>query len=504
MGTIRKQSIISSLVIYFGFVVGLLNTYFFIQEGGRFNEDQYGLTSIFMAIATMMMAFASLAMPSYIFKFYPYYNDNLPPRKNDMLTWALLIGTIGFILVVVAGLILKNLIIRKFGEHSPLLLNYYYWIFPLGFGLTIFSILEAYAWNLGKSILTNFLKEVQWRLFTTILIVLFITNFIKDFDLFIKLYAFTYPGIALILFLYLVFTKKIHFTFKVSKVSRRYFKKILALCSFVYAGVLIFTISKVFDSIVIASVLDDGLAKAGIFALAQIMTSVIQAPQRGIIAASIPHLSKAWKDRNMALLQKVYQRSSINLLIFSFGIFILIALNYTEAIRTFNLKDAYLLGFSAFIFLGLTTVIELGTGVNAQIIATSTYWRFELISGVILLVVMLPLTYILAKQYDIIGPAIANLISITIYNIVRIIFLWKKFKLFPFTTQSVYTLLLAAVCFAICYFLFLNMHGFGGLVLRSLTFIILYATGVIYFRLSPDTEPVLQAISKRLWLRNND
>jgi O-antigen/teichoic acid export membrane protein len=306
------------------------------------------------------------------------------------------------------------------------------------------------------------------------------------------------------LFLYLVFTKKIHFTFKVSKVSRRYFKKILALCSFVYTGVLIFTISKVFDSIVIASVLDDGLAKAGIFALAQIMTSVIQAPQRGIIAASIPHLSKAWKDKNMALLQKIYQRSSINLLIFSFGIFILIALNYTEAIRTFDLKDAYLLGFSAFIFLGLTTVIELGTGVNAQIIGTSTYWRFELFSGIILLVVMLPLTYILAKQYDIIGPAIANLISITIYNIVRIIFLWKKFKLFPFTVQSVYTLLLAAVCFAICYFLYVNMDGFGGLVLRSLTFIILYATGVIYFRLSPDTEPVLQSISKRLGFRNND
>ena len=55
------------------------------------------LISIFMPIATLMMAFAGLAMPSYIFKFYPYYNDNLPPRKNDMLTWALLIGIIGFI-----------------------------------------------------------------------------------------------------------------------------------------------------------------------------------------------------------------------------------------------------------------------------------------------------------------------------------------------------------------------------------------------------------------------
>jgi O-antigen/teichoic acid export membrane protein len=500
MSTIRKQSIISSMVIYLGFAIGLLNTYFFTKQG-LFTEEQYGLTGIFVAIATMMMAFGTMAMPTYIAKFYPYYYDHLPPRKNDMITWALVAGTIGFILVMIAGLVLKHVIIRKFGEHSPLLVNYYYWIFALGFGLTIYSILEAYAWNLGKSVLTNFLKEVQWRLFTTILIVLFITNVISDFDHFIKLYAFTFPGIALILFLYLVFTKKIHFTFSVSKVSRRYFKKILTLCLFVYSSLIIFTISQVFDSIVIASL--KGLDKAAIFGLAQLMGSVIQAPQRGIISASIPHLSRAWKNKNMALLQKIYQRSSINLLIFASGIFVLIALNYTEAILTFQLKETFLLGFNAFVLLGLTRIIDMGTGINAQIIGTSVYWKFELISGVVLLLFMLPLTYILTKQYDILGPAIANLVSITIYNAIRILFLWKKFRLFPFTIQSVYTILLAGASFAICYFLFLYIHGFAGLVLRSLTFIILYATGIIYFRLSPDVRPVLLTISKRLRLRKD-
>ena len=223
----------------------------------------------------------------------------------------------------------------------------------MGLGLTIYTILEAYTWSLGKPVLANFSREVFWRLLITVLIVLFIAGVIKDFDLFIKLYAFTYPAIAVFLFSYLVFSKKIHFTFSVSKVTRRFFKKIITLCMFVYSGVLIFTISQVFDSIVIASVLNNGIDKAGIFGIAQIMTSVIQAPQRSIIAVSIPHLSKAWKDKNMALLQKIYQRSSINLLIFSCGIFLLIALNYIEAVQTFGLKDAYLQGFSAFILLGL-------------------------------------------------------------------------------------------------------------------------------------------------------
>lgn len=495
--SIRRQSIISSIVIYIGFAVGLLNTYFFTKEG-LFTAAEYGLTSIFIAIATMMMAFASLAMPSYIFKFYHYYNDHLPVRKNDMITWALLVSSTGFILVMIAGWVFKDLVIRKFGEHSPQLLTYYYWIFPLGFGLTIYTILEAYTWSLHKPVLTSFLKEVVWRLFTTILIVLFALDLIRDFDLFIKLYSFSFPFIAIALFLYLVITKKIHFTFRISKVSRRYFRKILSLCLFMYSGALVFTISQVFDSIVIAAILPNGLEKAGIFGLAQIMTSVIQVPQRSIVAASISHLAKGWKDKNKELLQKIYQRSSLNLLIFAIALFLLIALNYTEAILVFNLKKDFLLGFNAFLFLGLTRIIDMGTGVNSQIITTSTHWRFELISGGILLAVMLPLTIVFTRLYDIMGPAIASLVSVTIYNAIRVIFLWRKFGLIPFTRQSFYTLVLGAVSYTACYYAFQSINGFTGIILRSLAFVLLYMGAIIYFRLSPDVQPVLQAIRKRL------
>jgi O-antigen/teichoic acid export membrane protein len=500
MSNIRRQSIISSIVIYIGFAIGLLNTYLFTKQG-LFTESQYGLTGIFIAIATSMMAFANLAMPSYIYKFFPYYNEHLPTRKNDLITWALIVSTIGFLFVIVAGIVLKGLVVRKFSEHSPEILTYYNWIFPFGFGLMVYTILEAYTWQLHKSVLTNFLREVQWRLFTTILIVFFLTRIIGNYDLFIKLYAFTYPGIAIILFIYLVFTKRIHFTFRVSKVTRRFFKSILRLCSFVYTGSLVFSISQVFDSIIIASVLPNALAKVGIYTLAQNISSLIVAPQRGIVAASIAHLSKAWKDKNMASIQRIYQRSSINQLIFASGLFLLIWLDFTDAVTTFHLKETYLNAYYVFLLLGTTKIIDMGTGVNSQIIGTSTYWRFEMVSGIILLTLMLPLNYFLTKQYDIIGPGLANLISITIYNLIRIIFLWKKFGLFPFTPQSVYTILLAGICFATCYFLFRNIHGLAGIVLRSISFCIFYGTGVIYLRLSPDVLPVWNTIKRKIGLK---
>jgi O-antigen/teichoic acid export membrane protein len=500
--TIRRHSIISSVVIYAGFAVGLLNTFFFTKEG-LFSPEEYGLTSVFIAVSLMLASLSTMAMPSYIYKFYPYYKAYLDPERNDMLTLALVTGIAGFALVTFFGITFESLVVRKYSANSRLFVNYYYWVYPLAFGYSIFNILEAWAWNLHKSILTNFLKEVQWRLLTTILIVLFILKIIPDFDLFIKLYAFTYPGIAITLLLYLVFTGQAKFTFRISKVTKRFFGLIRRFCAFVYSAGVVFTLSQIFDQMVILSVLKNGLAKGAIFGFAQLLTGVIQAPQRGITAAAIPHLSQAWKDKKLDAIQTIYQRSSINLLIFACFIFLLIALNYRQAITSFGINSAYLEGFSAFILLGMTRVIDLGTGVNKEIIGTSNFWKFELASGLILLVFMLPLNYLLTKQYGIIGPAVANLISITIYNAIRIGFLWKKFKLFPFTKKSMHTVLLAAFVSAVTWILFDKVPGITGMVVRSFFAVVVFWAGVYFLKLTPDLAPVLKTVAKKLGFRKN-
>ena len=63
MSQIRKQSIISSLVVYIGFAIGFFNTWLFAREGG-FTQAQYGLTGIFVAVANIMFAVANLGMPA--------------------------------------------------------------------------------------------------------------------------------------------------------------------------------------------------------------------------------------------------------------------------------------------------------------------------------------------------------------------------------------------------------------------------------------------------------
>ena len=314
MSIIRRQSIISSILIYVGFAFGALNTYLFTREGGPFTKEEYGLTGIFMAIGSIMMSIAAFGMPSYVNKFFPYYKDHLPKKQNDQVSWALLVSIFGFILVMLAGLLFKDVVVQKF-SNSPQLVTYYYWLFPFGLGLTLFAVLEVLAWHNHKSVLSIFLKEVNLRVLVTILFILISVSVIPDYDTFIKVYAFLYLAIALALFIYLFATGRINFTFRVSKVTRRFFPKIIVLTLFVWGGTLVYNLAAVADTIIIAGILPNGAAAAGLFTFAQYLTSLIQAPQRSIVAASVAHLSQAWKDKDLHKINRIYHLPAINRII---------------------------------------------------------------------------------------------------------------------------------------------------------------------------------------------
>jgi len=499
MSQIRKQSIISTIFVYLGFAIGFINTYLFTHSDSPFTPSQYGLTGIFIAVGNLMFAFANMGMTSVMYKFYPYFDDNLPKKKNDLLTWALLISLLGFILVVVSGIIFKDLVIRKFSTNSPEFVQYYFWIFPFGFSILLFSLMEVYAWNLKKSILTTFCREVLFRSLTTLLIFLLSYKLIHSFDLFIKLYAFTYGFVALSLFSYLLWKNQLHISFTISRVTKKFSKKIASFATLIYFGGLVYMIAQFIETLVIMSVI--GTAAAGIFALASVITGLVQAPQRGAIAAALPVLSKAWKDKDHNKINLIYQRSGINLLIASLGMFLLIWLSYADAVSVFKLKPAYLDSIWVFFFIGLAKIVDLGTGVNSQIIGTSIHWRFEFVSGVILLTLAIPLNYFLVNEFGIIGAAYAHLISFSTYNAIRIIFLKRKFNMQPFSTKTAYAIIIAFTAYAICYYSFINMHGFIGIVIKSSVFLLLYGGSVIYFNLSPDVLPVWKSIQTKTGIK---
>ena len=493
MSTIRKKSLTATIWIYAGFLIGAINTYFFTHKSW-FSTDQYGLTRVMLEISQLMFAFSTLGVTSYLYKFFPYYEDNLEPKKNDLLSVAFLVSLAGFIITCLGVFFLEPVIVRKFSTNSMLLVQYFYLTLPLAFCILIYNILEAYSYGFEKGVLTSLLRETVLRLYTMVIIVLKIFNIIS-FKIFIFLFSFQYAVIVIVLGIYLHKQNKLWLSFKISRVTRKFRKKIIAILGLTFIVIVVSVLRSSIDGLVLAA--KQNLGKVGIFGFAAYMVSVLQAPFRSIVAITIPILSRAWKEKDHKEIEKIYKRSSINLLSFALFIFFCIWLNYTNAIHFFGINPDYLEGKWVFFLLGIVTIIEMGTGVNGQIIGTSTYWRFELWTSLLLTALIIPLSYFLTVKYGILGPAIANLVSFSIYNFVRFWFLWKKFYLQPFSKKTAEVIIIAIGAYAVAYIAFIKVDGLVAMMGSTLLFAALFLPLLYVRNISPDVKPVINNFIKR-------
>jgi O-antigen/teichoic acid export membrane protein len=494
MSQIRRQSIISTLIIFIGFGIGFLNNLFFTKPYW-FSPDQYGLTRSFLDFSQIIYAYSFLGLSTVIYKFSPYYKAHLKDSENDLLSWALLISVIGFLLFLCGGIIFKPFFEQKFSANSKMLVHYYYWIYPFGFALLIFGILESYCWSIKRTVISNFLRETALRLLTTIIILLYVFKII-NYDIFIKLFSFLYCFLVVILLVYLKKNNQLHFTFKVSKVTKKFKKKMTTFGLFVFAGVAISTTASLLDSLTISSKI--GQAAMGIFAFSTYISNIIQVPQRSITAISIPVLAEAWREKKYDIITRIYKRSSINLLLVSLLIFGNIWLCYEDGISALHLNPIFLEGKFVVLFFGFKLIIDMGTGVNGQIIGTSNFWRFEFLTGLILLLLIAPLNYFLISSIGIVGAGISNLIAYTVYNIIRLVFLWVKFKMQPFSVKTLWAIVMAPALYLVTYLIAQNIHGWAGIFCKGILYSGMFIAATLYLNLTPDAVPVLNTFKKKL------
>lgn len=494
MSQIRKRSLKAALWIYLGFMVGAINT-FFLTHQNWFEPDHYGLTQGLIQVGLLIFAFSSFGVTSFLHKFFPYYQDNTEQKQNDLLGVALMVSFIGFILATAAVYFFQPLIVQKFSKNSQLLVEYFQWTIPFGFFILLYNILEAYSYGFHKGVVTSLLKETILRIFTLVIILLKVFNFIS-FYTFISLFCLQYAIITIILALHLYQHNQLWLTFKLSRVTKKFRKKIVLMMLLTLMVIIVNTLRGSIDALVLASIVN--LTSVGIFGFAAYMVALLQAPLRSMIAVTIPVLSRAWKQKDHKEISRIYKRSSINLLCFSLLAFFCIWLNYSQAIDFFNINPEYLQARNVFLLLGITAIIEMGTGVNSQIIGTSAYWRFELWTSLLLTSLIIPLSYFLTKEYGLIGPAIANLVSFSVYNAIRYWFLWKKFALQPFSVKTIEAILFAAIVYVIVFFTMQSIAGLSGLVIRTISYIVLYIVALYFRNISPDLKPVVNAALKRI------
>lgn len=447
MGVIRKQGIQSSVLIYLGFALGALNVLVLFPK--YFTPEEYGLTFVLGAIGKIILQFALLGTVPIMNKFFPYYNDNLTGKKNDFLTASFLLPAIGIVFTVIGLFFFKDLVIRKFYEKSPLLSDYYYLLYPFTIFLIIYTVLDTYSGTLLKTVVPTIIREIIQRIFTTLLIVLFAFS-LFSYNVFIFTYSYFYLLAILLIVVYLRKRKRLNFAVQFSNVTKKFKSRMLTYGSFVYGGVLLGAVAENVDVIFIGGMV--GLSSVAVYQIAHYMSTIVMIPYRSFSAIATPVIAQAWKDKNIALVNAVYHKTSLNQLIAGIGLFGAIWVNIDNISAFMGAEYAEVK--IIVLLLGITRLIDLGFGLNSEILNTSNYWRFNFLSYTALTIIFLGTNYLFVSRYGIVGSAVSNLVSYFSFNLLRFAFIWKKMGIQPFTWNTLK--IIALGCFSI-----LTMSSFG-------------------------------------------
>jgi len=496
MGIIQKQGVKSSFFIMMGFLIGAVNLLVLFPM--FFSKNDQGLVRAMLDIGATLSVFCTLGTLPVIYKFYPFYNHYLGPKKNELPFITLIINLIGFSLLLIIGWQQKDFIIRKLGK-SPSLAQYFNYVYPYTFFLLIFYWLEAFAWGLRKGVYSNFLRETLIRILTTLLIIAFGLKYI-DLVGFLTLFSLLYVIPSLLLLINLIQSKQFSFkSLQISNVTKRLKGKMFSFALFVFAGQFFNLLARTNDTFMIVGL--RGLSDAGIFAIATYVSAILEIPQRSLNSISIPVLASSWKNKDFANIKHVYHKSVSNLLAIGLLLFGLIWLNTDNLIAFLNWvshKEAG--GYDAIgkliFILGLAKLIDLATGVNSQIIGTSNFWKFDFYTNLFYILLSLPLNYYLIKNYNLEGLAYSNLIALTLYNSIRFLFLYKKFKLQPYTYKHGLFLLLSIGLILLVHQIPTANNILANILLQSTVFVLSFYLLVSWINPAPEALEIVNNFFK--------
>jgi O-antigen/teichoic acid export membrane protein len=491
MGIIQKQGIQSSLLIMLGFVIGAVNLLVLFPL--FFTKTEMGLVRALIDTGATLSLFCTLGTLPVVYKFYPFYNQYLGKFKNDLPILTLTVNLIGFGILLLLGWQQKDFIIRKLGKSPSFAANFSY-VYPYTFFLLMFYWLESFAWGLRKGVYTNFLRETAVRILTTLLILAFGFGLIS-LQNFILFFSLIYVIPTLLLLYSLVQSGEWSLNkFKLSHVTRRLGKKMLNFSLFVFAGQFFNMLAKTNDTFLIFGL--RGLSDTGIFAIATYVSAILEIPQRSLNSISIPVLAVSWKNKDFANIKHIYHKSVSNLLAIGLLAFGLIWLNIENLVAFLNwISNKESGGYdqlTQLIFImGLAKLIDLATGVNAQIIGTSNYWKFDFYTNLIYIILSLPMNFILIKYYGLEGLAYSNLVALVIYNSMRFTFLYKKFQLQPYTWKHALFLGLSLLLMIGIFYVPHPRNFIWNILMRSSLYTACFAALFFWIKPAPDVEDLI-------------
>lgn len=483
MGVIARQSLKSSTVSYFGLVIGYVITLFIYP---KFLETrEIGLVKVLLSAGMLFTSLAHLGMTNVVSKYISAYKEKEIP---GFLFFCFGMPIIGFVIFSILLILFKDGIVNYFAEKSPLIGDYIYYTIPLTLILMYYGILSSYSRSIQRLTVPTFLRDVILRIFIIGLIVAYsyyalsLDNLIQGFVL-----IHLIPLAILIFYLLKISPHKLKIDFSFTKLEN--FKEIRSFSFFSMlfgaSGILIVNI----DNIMISG--QKGLKYMGIYSIAFAIGMVVEIPRRSISQMSYPILSKHWHKNEPDKILELYQKSSLTQTVLASIIFILTIVNAEYFLDIMPNGEAFKPAIYVIYFISAGKWIEACLGLTGEIITTSKLFYYNLSFILSLVGITILTNWIFIPMYGITGAALASGISIAAFCIIKAIFIYFRFKIQPFTINTLKMLLIAGLTFGISLILPELDNPYFNMIYKSILLASIYGGLTFFMKISKDINEMV-------------
>lgn len=489
MSVVARQGFKYSIIGYVGFLLGTVSAIFIFPNDFVF----YGTLRYSMQTAEMLVPFVVFGISYANVKFF--HSVQKDGKNQNMLSLSLLTILINFLIFCGIFFILPH--------FYPKFLNTKAWnlkeiVLPLILVLSLCAIFNKYVSNFKRIVVSNIFDNLFPKIANLGAFCLF---FYFAFSQRVAL-AFFFGIFALMLFGYIYYTNKLE---KINlDFSTDYFKKDgfwKEFTNYSFFGFLgTFGNYLAINSFMIGEYM--GMEENGIYSTLYALISLISIPQLGLFNISAPIISKNLADGDMEGLDKFHKKTSLTLYFLGAVLFSCIMIGFPYLTYFMPKNGVLLREYEPVVWIwGSAVLIDLATGFNGNIISLSKYYKFNILVMLLLAGLTISLNFYFLKNTDLklIGIALSTAISLTTYNVVKIVFNYIVFKVSPLTIEMIFVSIICTLAITVAIVLPNFSNNFINLVYKPAVVLILIFIGNYFTKVFPIEDYVNKNFIKSIF-----
>lgn len=486
MGIVVSQTIKNTIITYIGFAIGAINTLFLYTN--FLSPTYYGIVGYLLSASTILMPILAFGTQNTLIKFFSSYNDK--QQQQSFTGFVFLLPLLICIPAAVIGIVGYRWFVDIIASKNQILEPYVWTIFILAFFMAYFELLYAWAKVHFKSVYGNLLKEVYHRIMVMILLAAVSLDWIAV-DTFIYLLMAVYGSRLLLMGIAAVWIKKPTIKWRFPHNYKQVLKySLLIILTGSVAAVLLDV-----DKVMLGQF--KSIENIAYYNVAVFMAMVIAVPARAMHQITYPLTSKLLNAKSMTELEVLYKKSSINLFLIGGVIFLLICLNVNAMYML--LPENYKGGVLVVFLIGIAKLFDNLLGNNNAIIFNSEYYQMVLFFGVFLACLTVGLNIIFIPIWGLNGAAFATLLSFVIYNSTKLLFVYIKLGIHPFTKSTLTSTMVMIVIFVLFFWWDFNFHPITNILLKSALISLLFMLAVYFLKLSKDITNLIEGLFKNFF-----